>query len=177
MTLQIMAPHKLRPGVVCAIAHLLSFAMLRCLNWKWTTGDNSGSWSSVLAVEPEEQNWPDTVQVNLDWVHFASFLQCQLFQCTAKGFINFASQKILVERTFPLLLSQDVEFAQVHTLSPAITLSEEFEKPFKLKIVAGGVCFATMEDPNVHGDLKSTRAYRRLLRPHGMPQMEKQRCG
>ena len=175
--LQITAPHRLSSAAVKAFARLLSFTMIGKCKWKRTTGEDSPFWSLVLAVQPEEQQWPEIVQVNVDWIHFSSSLQCQIFQCTAKGFINFASQKILAERTFPLLPSQDVEFAQVHTLSHTITVSEEFEKPFELEIVVGGVRFATMEKPNIRADLMRTRAFKILKRLHGMPPLDEQRHG
>ena len=174
--LQITAPCKLSSVAVKAFARLLSFTVIGKCKWKRTTGEDSPFWSLVLAVQPEEQQWPEIIQVNVDWVHFSSSLQHQIFQCTAKGFINFASQKILAERTFPLLPSQDVEFAQVHKLSHVITLTEEFKKPFELKTVVGGVHHATMEDPNASRDLMITRAFERLERLHGMWQMDKQRC-
>jgi hypothetical protein len=131
----------------------------------------------VLAVQPEEQQWPEIVQVNVDWVHFSSSLQHQIFQHTAKGFINFAGQKILVERTFPLLPSQDLEFSTVHTLAHAFTATEEFEKPFEPEIVVGGVHFATMEKPTIGAELMSTSAFEVLKRPNGIPPLDEQKCG
>ena len=64
--LQITAPHKLSSVAVKAFARLLGFTVIGKCKWKRTTGEDRPFWSLVLAVKPEEQQWPETVQVNVD---------------------------------------------------------------------------------------------------------------
>ncbi len=75
------------------------------------------------------------------------------------------------------MLSQDLEFMSVHTLTHAFTVMEEFEKPFEPEIVVGGVRFATMEKPNIGAELMRTSAFEVLKRPNGIPPLDEQKYG
>lgn len=133
----------------------------------------------VLLCSPTSNRiWPDVVELSVDFLCLAHFLQTAYFTLTAKGYKKFADTRFLYTRRFPFLVKIDEEYNSIGREGMTYIASEPSGVPFSPRICIADATFTANELRLLEhiGELSSssdgTAALLRLYYPKGIPAME-----